>query len=383
MSSATVVAPQQVALLDVRVDRRELLAELAIVARAAPRLTTIPVLSHVALIAMEDRLILKATDLAVSQISWCGANVQAQGGLAVPASILLRLLKALPSDEVRLSQPEPLQLHVEGGSATYALESLSIDDFPAIPEVQGEQVALPDFRRMVAKVLFAVSAEVSRFQLNGALLKVKDGSLEIVATDGHRLALVEGDGQPGKALEPVMVPRGALVELARYRGVDDLFLRREGEHLEFACGRRRLLCSRLEGGFPLYEKVIEAAVSRAQTNLTVDRRRLSEALGRVRLLESRNSMFGVQLAAEGCVITMTATASRAGCSVRESVECTPQDGPPVTVRAQARFLAEQLRVIDAARVQLHLQDDAMGAIVVYPDPQPERRQLGLIMPMRA
>ena len=55
-------------------------------------------------------------------------------------------------------------------------------------------VAIPfaDFRRMTAKILFAVSAEESRFQLNGALLKLKDGGIEMVATDGHRLALVEG-----------------------------------------------------------------------------------------------------------------------------------------------------------------------------------------------
>ena len=71
--------------------------------------------------------------------------------------------------------------------------------------------------------LFAVSAEESRFQLNGALLKLKDGSLEMVATDGHRLALVEGGlrAAHGDEQDGVLVPRKALQELLRFEGDGD------------------------------------------------------------------------------------------------------------------------------------------------------------------
>ena len=44
---------------------------------------------------------------------------------------------------------------------------------------------------MIAKTIFAISAEESRFTLNGALLVLKNDGLTMVATDGHRLAMVE------------------------------------------------------------------------------------------------------------------------------------------------------------------------------------------------
>ncbi len=79
---------------------------------------------------------------------------------------------------------------------------------------------------MIAKVIFAISTEESRFQLNGALFKLKPDGLEMVATDGHRLALVEAaaGGADGtavtikKAQEGVLIPRKALQELLRFEG---------------------------------------------------------------------------------------------------------------------------------------------------------------------
>ncbi len=41
---------------------------------------------------------------------------------------------------------------------------------------------------MIARTMFAISMEESRFTLNGALMLLGDQTLTMVATDGHRLA---------------------------------------------------------------------------------------------------------------------------------------------------------------------------------------------------
>ena len=46
---------------------------------------------------------------------------------------------------------------------------------------------------MIQKTIFAISTEESRFTLNGALLLLNSDGLTMVATDGHRLALVESE----------------------------------------------------------------------------------------------------------------------------------------------------------------------------------------------
>jgi DNA polymerase-3 subunit beta len=76
---------------------------------------------------------------------------------------------------------------------------------------------------MVGKVKFAITHEETRFQLNGALLKVQPNKMEMVATDGHRMALINfpsgitGKGKKGTDLT-ILVPRKALDEILRLEG---------------------------------------------------------------------------------------------------------------------------------------------------------------------
>jgi DNA polymerase-3 subunit beta len=166
--------------MEIRVTRSEFLGELAPMQGIVERKTTIPVLSHLLLTAAGDRLSLAATDLDVSLTSWCEADVKREGGIAVQAKKLVEIIRSLTGEEVLLVQEEPRVLTIRAGKSRFKIHGLSPDDFPTLPNVEeGRRVDIPfaEFRRMVAKILFAVSAEESRFQLNGALLKLKEGAL--------------------------------------------------------------------------------------------------------------------------------------------------------------------------------------------------------------
>ena len=109
---------------------------------------------------------------------------------------------------------------------------------------------------MIPKTIFAISAEESRFTLNGALLLLKSDGLTMVATDGHRLAMVESDvplpslGAPYKAL----LPRKAMQELLKLAGDagEGAMLRFSGDdnHLFFQLGDRLLITRKLTGQLP-------------------------------------------------------------------------------------------------------------------------------------
>src|SRR5258708_27265855 len=222
--------------MEIRLKRNDFLGELIPMQGIVERKTTIPVLSHLLLTARDSpdagggsMLHLAATDLDVSLTSRCEAEIREGGAIAVQAKKLIEIIRSLSASEVLLVQEEPRVLAIRAGSSRFKIHGLAADDFPTLPTVPasaGAKVEIPfaDFRRMVAKILFAVSAEESRFQLNGALFKIKDGALEIVATDGHRLALVEKREEswrnvPGNAGEDsVLVPRKALQELQRLEG---------------------------------------------------------------------------------------------------------------------------------------------------------------------
>jgi DNA polymerase-3 subunit beta len=246
------------------------------------------------------------------------------------------------------------------------------------------EIPYPVFRGMVAKVLFAVSAEESRFQLNGALLKLKGDTVEMVATDGHRLALVETAlASSNGHQDHVLVPRKALQELQRFEGGDKLGYRRGEHHLSFRLGRRELICRILEGTFPVYERVIARDNDK---KVVFVRRLLSDAVQRVALLSGDRARAVKLRLADGQLVNSTQNPDHGEAS--EEVACDYQ-GDELKIGINPDYLRDFLAVVDVDRVRLELKDENTQC-VGYPesgaaDGDGEAavgRYLCVIMPMR-
>jgi DNA polymerase-3 subunit beta len=364
--------------MEIRLRRGEFLSELTPMQGIVERKTTIPVLSHILLSARKDRLHLAATDLDVSLTSWCQAEIVEEGAIAVQAKKFLEIIRAVTGDEVLLVQEEPRVLSIRAGRSRFKVHGLAAEDFPSLPAVDEKravEIPFQDFRRMIGKVLFAVSAEESRFQLNGALLKLKAGSLEMVATDGHRLALVEDGLEASSEEDSVLVPRKALQELQRIEGEGNLSYRRGEHHLSFQLGRRELICRILEGTFPDYERVIAKDNDK---KIQFDRKPLAEAVQRVALLTGdRARAVRLQFGSDQMVI------SAANPDLGEAIEEVPcsYDGPEFRLGINPDYLSQFLSAVDTERVSLELKDENTQC-VGWPVDGSDERYLCVIMPMR-
>ena len=113
-----------------------------------------------------------------------------------------------------------------------------VPEFPVVTVTSISAVAL---KTLIARTIFAISNEESRYTLNGALLVLKAESLAMVATDGHRLSFVE---KPGETLEGIsgekriLIPRKALQELQQLLANTDV------EKVEFADDEHTLFFTR-------------------------------------------------------------------------------------------------------------------------------------------
>jgi DNA polymerase III subunit beta len=364
--------------MEIRLNRGEFLTELNPMQGVVERKTTIPVLSHLLLTARQDHLHLAATDLDVSLTSSCAADIREEGAIAVQAKKFLEIIRAMVGEEVLLVQEEPRVLSIRAGKSRFKIHGLAAEDFPSLPAVDGArsvEIPFQDFRRMIAKVLFAVSAEESRFQLNGALLKLKAGTLEMVATDGHRLALVEDGLEASSEEDSVLVPRKALQELQRFEGEGKLSYRRGEHHLSFGLGRRELICRILEGTFPDYERVIAKDNDK---KIVFDRKPLADAVQRVALLTGdRARAVRLQFAPDQLVI------SAANPDLGEAVEEVPcaYDGPEFRLGINPDYLSQFLGAVETEKVRLELKDENTQC-VGWPVDGPDERYLCVIMPMR-
>lgn len=369
--------------MELRVRRDTFLAELNPMQGIVERRTTIPVLSHLLLQATSDRLRLAATDLDVSLTSSVACEVRRDGALAVQAKKFVEIVRSVVAEEIQLAVEDERTLVVQAGKARFRIHGLPAADFPTLPVVDGKsklEIPLPVLRRLVGKVLFAVSGEDSRFQLSGALLKVKGGSVELVATDGHRLALIESPLAAKAAEESVLVPRKALQELLRMEGDTTVVFRRSEHHLVFSVGEREMTCRVLEGSFPDYERVISRGNDK---KAVVERKALAEAVRRVAIMTGDRNR-GVRLEFADAEVTIAAANPDLG-DASEALACEVSGGG-VKIGLNPDYMSQFLDAVETTRVQLELKDEnsqCVGSPVAEEGQGVAgERYLCVIMPMR-
>src|ERR1700722_14518267 len=256
--------------MEFSVKKFDLLEELQLTQGVVERKTTIPILSNLLFEAKGNRLTITATDLELSIRTSCEAKVKKEGAGTIPAKKLLELVRLLPEEEIRFKLLENHWVHITCDRKNYKLVGMSKDNFPALPDFPNTLVKIPAklLAGVIAKTTFAISLEESRYTLNGALLMLKPSSLTMVATDGHRLAIVETDHKlEGFSSETrVLVPKKAMTEVQRLtsNAGDDASIEfaQDESHLFFQFGRRLLTCRKLTGQFPNYEAVLPRDVNK-------------------------------------------------------------------------------------------------------------------------
>ncbi len=363
--------------MEVRLNRVEFLNELVPMQGIVERRTTIPVLSHILLRAADDRLHVAATDLEVSLTSWCDAETKEEGAIAIQAKKLLEIIRASTGDDVRLRIEQEGLLTILVGKSVFKIRGLPAEEFPTLPNIEDEKpirIPFQTFRNMVTKIFFAISSEESRFQLSGALVQLMDDGIIMVATDGHRLALVESEIQGMEESEEVLVPRKALQELQRFEG-EDLSFRRSEHHLSFTIGARQLICRILEGKFPDYERVISKDNEKAVVS---NRQELAAVVHRISLLTGDRAR-AIRMELESGQLVFSAANPDLG-EAREEVPC-DYEGDGLSLGLNPDYLINFLSVTDTERVRLELKDDN-SQCVAYPVEGLDKRYVCVIMPIR-
>src|SRR5207244_2131133 len=178
--------------MELVVRKNDLLRELQLFQGIVERKNTIPILANVLMEAKGDHLSLLATDLEVGLRSKCAATVTKSGSLTLPAKKFFEIVKSLPETDIRIAEDKG-GVKIAADRFDSRMQTLPREDFPTLPESGTAPPAMltrGSVKEMVAKTQFAITGEDTRFCLNGALFVLRPGEMSLVATDGHRLALV-------------------------------------------------------------------------------------------------------------------------------------------------------------------------------------------------
>jgi DNA polymerase-3 subunit beta len=359
--------------MELVVRKNELLRELQLFQGIVERKNTIPILANVLMEAKDDEVRLLATDLEVALRSKCKASVSKAGSLTLPAKKFYEIVKSLPETDIRITEDKG-GVKVAADRFDSRMQTLPREDFPTLPEsAGGATVALApaSMKEMVAKTQFAITGEDTRFFLNGALFVLRPDSMSLVATDGHRLALVnvnrdgaatkEGRAPSGSDEGEIkaILPKKTLGELARLlsEGDGDITYERGENHLFFNVGDRMLISRMIDGQFPAYERVIPKGNDK---HIEFEHDRLTNAVKRVALLSNERSR-AVKFQIEKGKVDVTSSSPDLG----EAHETLPVEytGGSMQICFNAQYVLDFLAAVSTDVVALELKDEVSQAVM--------------------
>lgn len=323
-------------------------------------------------------LILSATDAEIAlKLSLSQVDVQTPGEALIPADKLRQIVSAEDSEPTLTLEVEGDAMTIRGRDAFFKVFGYPSAEFPPIPDFQsavggtaemGKAKAVishpaGSLSELVARTLFATAKENSRYAINGVLLKRDGKRLEMVATDGRRLALARANltttDKDAKAIACI-IPVKALSMLQK-------LIRDHDEPVQIAItdnqalfsfgtaaspGRAVLISNLVEGTFPPYEDVIPKDQDK---KVTFDRDVLGSAVRRAALLTNEESK-GIKLSfsAKNKQVELSSRAPEMG-EANIKADLTAYEGEAVEIGFNPMFISDALRVITDSEVVMELK----------------------------
>ena len=348
-------------------NREGLLSACQLVSAAIPAREVKPILKNLKAIAEDGRCTLMATDLEVGiRLDVQGLTIQEPGEAIMPANKLVAILREARDEELAI-EADPSACLVRGSSLEFEMPSEDPAQFPDIPtfaEDKYHEMPAGVLREMIRRTVFAAASETGRYSMTGVLWELEDSVARLVATDGKRLALMQGpaEGHGGHTTkgQPSVVPAKAMNLLERNLQDDPeepvRVCLRPNEVL-FRTGRSVIYSRLVEGRFPDYRLVLP---KKAASRVPLAPEAFQAAVRQAAIMTEEESKRVVLQFARG-KLTLQAQGATAG---RSKVELPIEyDGKPLEIAFNAAYLVEMLRVLPAdADLTLELIDGGSPAL---------------------
>lgn len=364
--------------MEITVGKEELLKGLHLVNGVIEQKKTLPILANFLIEASENRALLAGTDLEVGIKKTIPVTVKKPGGTTLSARRLYEIVRELPEAQVSIKVSESDVATIECGRAEFKIKGTAKEEFPALPKVEGKEhmiIGQKILAQMVKKTVFATSTDETRYTLTGILFQLKDNILKLVATDGHRLALIRRKVEAKGLAQEMILPKKALLETIKLddgqeENIKVHFL--ENKTI-FERGDAMLFSRIIEGQFPDYEGVIPKETER---KIIIKRDDLVGALRRTSTMMSERSIPTKLILSKG-KITVVCTNPDLG-EAKEELEVNAP-GEDLTIGFNARYLLDVLGAVEQDNVELGISN-AVSPVTLRGENDED--YLCVVMPMR-
>jgi len=361
------------------IDKENIINELQLLQGIVEKRNTMPILANILVEVSENEVNLTGTDLEVGLKTHFPADIEDLGSITVSGKKLFEIVKSLKEKQkIEFKEDGDLLMEIKSGESEFKVLCLPKEDFPQVPEPTFEKkIVLPltDFKEMTERVYFAIAQE-QRYYLNGALMILKDNSMEMVSTDGHRLAYTAKNIENMNVSQEirVIISKKTLGELRKFEN-EQLEFDLDENNIFFKVKNRTLLSRIIEGKFPNYDAVIPKD---NPTVFFVPREEIIEAIRRVALLSTERSK-GVKFFIKKDQIRLFSSNPEIG-EARDKIGI-DYDGQELEIGFNSQYLLDFLNTAKTEKVRFELKDEN-SAVLVRPEVDDDIRYIYVLMPMK-
>ncbi len=372
------------------VERQLLMNGLSLVQGIVERRNTVPILGHVLIEPEAQSIRLAATDLEVGISTQVPCKSGKEKSLTLNARKLFEIVRETEGEEFSINSLDNDWVELKCGRSRFKMMGLDPRSFPAMPsqstKADGPRksvkaaltISAAVLATMIDKTIFAVSPDEARYNLSGVYLEAHDaGKARMVATDGHRLSMIDRV-VPGFAMEGgTIIPRKGLTELRKLLdqgGDSEVKLLLDGQLASLKRGPTEVSMRLVEGEFPDYRGVVP---KQTKYRIKVGRDALQASIKRAAIF-SNERYHGVKLALSAGSLTVSSTSPEMG-EASETIDIDYR-GDEFAVGFNAAYLLQALAVVPAeSEIDLGLSDEASPGLLRTPS---DSEFSYVVMPMR-
>ena len=378
------------------INREEILLPLQQIVSVIEKRQTMPILSNVLVVVEEDQLILTGTDLEIQIIAKINIATAISGSITVPARKFLDICRLLPNGaEIKFELQEDIardnayaasqliagvaKVKIASNRSRFSLSCLPADNYPEFAESELENhlfINAGKLKKALDKTVFCMANQDVRYYLNGLLLNVSNTKLKLVASDGHRLSIYEGNLDQATGFEArIILPRKGVLELSRLLDEPDAELK-----VEFSSNNIRVFIKNLvfsaklvDSKYPDFGKVFQQEFF---NQIYIQKQVLKDALTRVAILS--NEKF------KGVTFDITPDSLKISTHNPEHDEAEEEliieyAGEPLSIAFNAQYLLDAVSNLDSELAVLTIASNASSCFIDEPG---ECGYKFIVMPMR-
>jgi len=344
--------------------------------------SSLSILSNIYLETQNNFLLIKATDNSTGFSTQIPAEIKEEGNTTVYGEKLLEILRLLPSDANILFETKDHSMTItpQGPNIKF-VSSLRVIDGAEFPMMENSDnipfftIGQKPFIGMADQTIFSVSTDETRHYLCGLYLEKTQVGLNLVATDGRRLSIVERKfSEQIPDFKPIIIPTKFFTELKKLstgEGTFDLCLK---ENVIFAkMGNRFFYSTLIKGQYPDYHRVIPQEQT---SHCLISIKDMVDAIKRVSVaIESKVCKMYIQVTSNE--LTLFSEENELG-EANEKIPC-QYEGNECVISLNYQYLLAPLKVMEGEKFTLNFTTPSRALTLC---PEGEHDYFHLVMPMQ-